>query len=87
MSRFDDNEGVTHINELREPGEGWGQQQQFQRVIAAIDDEDDRLVKLLRTMRMAVMPGMLSEDAWSWILTAAETVIDAESRDSDPEVE
>jgi len=60
--------------------EGWAQQEQFQRVIARVDNESDRMVQLLRTLRMCVMPrgGMLGEQEWKLILMAAEAIIDME---------
>lgn len=72
---------VRYLAELREPGEGWAQQERFLRVIATIDDENDRLVKLLRVLRMMVQPGLpLSEKTWETLLMAAEAVIDMEQR-------
>ncbi|MCH7600988.1 MAG: hypothetical protein IH973_14640 [Myxococcales bacterium] len=37
-------QNVTYLDEIREPGEGWAQQDRFLRLIETIDDEDDYLV-------------------------------------------
>lgn len=87
----DDGRGeVRYLDELREPGEGWRQQHRFLTVIERINDENDRLVKLLRMMRMAVQPGLpISEDTWDFVLMAVERMLDMEEhfaqKDADQE--
>ena len=68
-------QNVTYLDEIREPGEGWAQQDRFQRLIETIDDEDDYLAKFLRIMRMTVQPGMFDEDSWETVIIAAEAVM------------
>lgn len=69
---------VRYLNELREPGRGWRHQAEFLRVIERVGDENDRMVKLLRNLRLGVSASLLSESAWELILIAAEGVLDWE---------
>lgn len=74
-----DDEKVRYLAERRDPGEGWPQQARFLRIIDRVGDESDRMVKLIRCLRMCVGPRMpLSEDHWETILIAAEAVLDTE---------
>lgn len=67
---------VRYLAERREPGEGWPQQSRFLAIIERVNDESDRMVKLIRALRMCVGPRMpLTEDNWETILIAADAVL------------